>query len=109
MFTITPDPSYTGDLVIRVYLVNAGQLVRYYQHVNMSLQFTDNTSATADEQGTIQVLNLQNAEVLFTWANGTGGSPYSVDLVGGSYRLHPFKTLAGGSYQPQVWMEITQR
>ncbi len=109
MFTITPDSNYTGDLVIRVYLVNAGQLVRYYQHVNMSLQFTDNTSATADEQGTIQVLNLQNAEVLFTWANGTGTGPFSVDLVGGSYRLHPFKTLTGGSYQPQVWLEITQR
>jgi len=109
MFTITPDPSYTGDLVVKVYLVNTGQLIRQYHHINMSLQFTDNTSASADEQGGIQVLNLQNAEVLFTWASGNGTSPYSVDLVGGGYRLHPFKTLTGGSYQPQIWCEVTQR
>ena len=109
MFTITPDPSYTGDLVIKVYMVNTGQLIRQYQHINMTLEFTDNVSAAADEQGTIQVLNLQNAEVLFTWANGTGGSPYTVDLTGGGYRLHPFKTLTGGSYQPQIWCEVTQR
>ena len=30
MFTITPDPSYTGDLVIRVYMVNTGQLIRQF-------------------------------------------------------------------------------
>ena len=109
LFDITPDPSYTGDLVINVYLVNAGELTRQYHHVNMELQFTDNASATADEQGTIQVLNLQNAEALFTWSNGTGTSPYKVVLTGGSYRLHPFKTLTGGSYQPQIWCEVTQR
>jgi hypothetical protein len=109
MFTITPDPSYTGDLVVKVYLVNTGELIRQYHHINMSLQFTDNTSASADEQGGIQVLNLQNAEVLFTWASGNGTSPYTVDLVGGGYRLHPFKSLTGGSYQPQIWCEVTQR
>jgi len=109
LFTITPDPSYTGDLVIRVSMVNTGQLIRQYQHINMSLEFTDNASAAADEQGTIQVLNMENAEVLFTWSNGTGTSPYKVELTGGGYRLHPFKTLSGGSYQPQIWCEVTQR
>jgi len=109
LFTITPDPSYTGDLVIRVSMVNTGQLIRQYQHINMSLEFTDNTSTAADEQGTIQVLNMENAEVLFTWSNGTGTSPYKVELTGGGYRLHPFKTLSGGSYQPQIWCEVTQR
>jgi hypothetical protein len=109
LFTITPEPSYTGDLVIRAYLVNTGELIRYYEHLNMSLEFTDNVSSAADEQAIVQVLNLQNAEVLFTWANGTGGSPYSVDLTGGSYRLHPWKTLAGGNVQPQLWLEIRQR
>ena len=109
MFTITPDPSYTGDLVVKVYLVNTGELIRQYHHINMSLQFTDNARASADEQGEIQVLNLQNAEILFTWASGNGTSPYSVDLVGGGYRLHPFKSLSGGSYQPQIWCEVTQR
>jgi hypothetical protein len=109
LFTITPNASYTGDLVISVYMVNTGELVRQYQHLNMSLQFIDNTGAPADEQGITQVLSLQNAQVLFTWTSGNGTSPFAVKLVGGGYRLHPFKTLTGGSYQPQVWCEVTQR
>ncbi|KPK21406.1 MAG: hypothetical protein AMJ70_07100 [Dehalococcoidia bacterium SG8_51_3] len=109
LFDITPTENYTGDLVITVYMVNTGELTRQYHHVNMSVEFQDSTNSTADEQGTIQVLNLQNAEVLFTWENGTGTSPYKVVLTGGGYRLHPFKTLTGGSYQPQIWCEVTQR
>ncbi|MEE9365259.1 MAG: hypothetical protein V3W44_01100 [Dehalococcoidales bacterium] len=109
LYEITPDASYTGDLVIKVYMVNTGQLIRQYQHINMTLEFQDSTNSTADEQGVIQVLNLQNAETLFTWSNGTGTGPYKVQLTGGGYRLHPFKTLTGGSYQPQIWCEITQR
>ena len=109
LFDITPTTNYTGDLVISVYLVNAGELIRQYHHVNMSVEFQDSTNSTADEQGTIQVLNLQNAEAQFTWENGTGTGPYKVVLTGGGYRLHPFKTLTGGSYQPQIWCEVTQR
>lgn len=109
LFTVTPDASYTGDLVIRAYLVNTGELSRYYEHLNMSLKFTDNTSAIADEQAITQVLTLDNSEVLFTWENGYGDSPYKVELTGGGYRLHPWKSLTGGSVQPQLWLEITQR
>ena len=109
LFFITPDPNYQGDLVITVSLVNTGELIRQYRHINMALEFTDNTSNRADEQLEIQVLNLQNAEVMFTW-NGTGsGPPYTVNLTGGGFRLHPLKTLTDGSYQPQIWCEVTQR
>lgn len=111
LFTINPASGYQGDLVIKVYLVNTGELIRQYHHINMALEYTDNIGAPADVQGEIQVLNLQNAEVLFEWENGTGGSPFSVNLTGGGYRLHPFRTLTGGggSYQPQIWCEVTQR
>jgi len=114
LFDITPTANYTGDLVIKVYLVNTGALIRYYHHLNMALEFWDSDNATADEQGieqpgAIQVLNLQNSDVLFTWANDTGNGPYKVELTGGGYRLHPWKSLEGGSVQPQIWCEITQR
>jgi len=110
LFTITPDAAYTGDLVVRVYIVNTGQLIRTYEHLNMSVEFVGSDNSTmVDEQGIAQVLNLQNSEVLFTWANGTGTSPYHARLDGGSYRLLPFKSLSGASYQPQLWIEITQR
>lgn len=109
IYTITPDAAYTGDLVISVYLVNAGELIRQYQHLNMKLEFLDSANATADEQAEVQVINLQNSQVLFTWAYNAGDSPYKIRLSGGSFRIHPFKSLTGGSYQPQLWAEITQR
>ncbi len=109
LYDITPTSGYTGDLVIHVYLVNAGALIRQYHHLNMSLEFKDSTDTSADEQGEVQVLNLNNADVLFTWASGNGTSPFYVQLTGGSYRLHPWKSLTGGSVQPQLWCEVTQR
>lgn len=110
LFTIVPNAGYTGDLVIRVYLVNTGALIRYYEHLNMTLKYVDvSETATADEQGIEQVLNLSNSQVLFTWASGNGTSPFHVMLTGGGYRLNPWKTLTGGSVQPQLWCEITQR
>ncbi len=109
LFTVSPDPNYTGDLVIKAYLVNTGALSRYYEHLNMELQFLDSTNATADEQGISQVITLDNAQATFTWANGTGSAPYRVQLLGGGYRLHPWKSMSGGSVQPQLWLEIVQR
>ncbi len=111
LFSITPAENYTGDLAIRVYIVNTGALIRCYEHLNMTLKYVDADNTTVrDEQGIIQTLTLQNSVVLFTWANATGTSPYHIRLTGGSYRLHPWKALLpGGSYQPQLWMEITQR
>jgi hypothetical protein len=113
LFDITPTENYTGDLIVTVYLINTGQLIREYHHVNMTLEFQDTDNTTADEQGIagepVQVLNLQNAEVQFSLEYGTGNSPYKVVLTGGGYRLHPFKSMTGGSYQPQIWCEVTQR
>lgn len=109
LFDIVPAlPDYTGDLVIQVYLVNSGDLVPYYQHLNMVLEFQDTDNITADDQGIAQVLNLQNAAVTFDWSSGNGTSPFYVKLTGGGYRLHKWKTVTG-DYQPQLWCEITQR
>jgi len=110
LFNVMPyvgTENYTGDLIVTVYLVNAGQLIRYYHHFNMSLDFQDSTGATAHIQSENQTLTLQNAAVLFDWQYGTGTPPYHVEVTGGSYRLHPWRP--GGSAQPQIWCEITQR
>ena len=109
LFTVTPDPNYTGDLVVKVFIVNAGALTRYYQHSNMTIQFLDSDNNTADEQGIIQLLNLENAEIEFTWINNTGPPPYKIELTGGSYRLHSWRSMPGGSVQPQIWCEVIQR
>jgi len=109
LFTITPAAGYTGDLVIRVYLTNAAALSRYYENSNMLLEFLDSSNTTADEQQSGQDLTLDNGGVEFTWANGTGTGPYTVQLTGGSYRLNPWKSLVGGSVSPQLWIEVKPR
>lgn len=109
LFTVTPDSNYTGDLVIKAYLINTGELSRCYEHLNMELQFWSSDNITADEHGISQLLTLDNSEALFTWTNSTGTSPYKVQLLGGGYRLHPWKSMSGGSVQPQLWLEIIQR
>ncbi len=109
LFTVTPDAAYSGDLMIKVYLINTGELARYYEHLNMVIQFWSSDNTTADEQGISQALTLDNSEALFAWVNGTGSGPYKVELIGGGYRLHPWKTMAGGSVQPELWLEISQR
>ena len=109
LFTVVPDPGYTGDLVVKAYITNTGELHKYYEHLNMELQFWSSDNSTADEQGISQMLTLDNSEVFFTWANGTGTGPYQVELIGGGYRLHPWKTMSGASVQPKLWLEIVQR
>lgn len=109
LFDIIPHADYTGDLVVKAYLVNTGALIRYYEHLNLALEFQDSTGTKSDNQSITQVLNLSNAEVTFDWVNGTGTGPYYIKVTGGGYRLHPWRTLTGGSVQPQVWIEIVQR
>ncbi len=109
LFTVSPAAAYTGDLTMRVYLVDTGALIRYYQHLNMKMRFLDSTGATADRQGIDQLLTIQNSEVLFTWSNGSGIAPYRIQLTGGSYSLYPWTSLPGGTVQPQIYCEIVQR
>lgn len=109
LFEVSPHGEYTGDLVVHVYLANTGDLIQRYHHVNMALEFRDNTDTIMDDQQEIQVLTLSNADVLFEWSSGNGTPPYYVKLTGGGYRLHPWKAGAGGGVQPQVWCEVTQR
>lgn len=109
LYDIVPASGYTGDLVIKVYLANAGNLIRYYHHLNMLLDFKDSLGATVHEQVISQLLTLQNAEVEFYWYSGNGTAPYYVEVTGGGFRLHQWKTLGGGSVTPIVYCEVTQR
>ena len=45
LFQITPNADYTGDLLIKTYLTNAGDLQYAYQHFNMRLQLWDSSAA----------------------------------------------------------------
>jgi len=45
MFDITPHPSFTGDLAVKIYLVNTGDLVKAYQSLNMDLYLEGSVEA----------------------------------------------------------------
>ena len=109
LFNVSPHGDYTGDLIVHVYLTNAGELIRRYHHCNLKMELHDANGDNISDQQEYQVLNLNNADVVFEWSYNAGDvRPFRVDLEGGSYRLHRWKAI-GGSVQPEIFCEVTQR
>ncbi len=109
LFNIVTDSDYTGDVVVKVYLANAGELIGGYHHLNMLLRLSDNITGagtSADEQSILQLLTLQNASVQFDYAYT---APYTlyVELEGGSYRAHR-NTWLSGTADPLIYVEVVQ-
>jgi len=109
VFEITPHSAYSGDLVVKVYLTNAGTLSRAYQHLNMKLAL-QNSEEWKDADHKYQVLTLDNAVVTFN-LNGQYGKKCELTLEGGSYATNPQETLTwdSDSAQPLLYCEVTQR
>jgi len=63
LFDITPSAEYSGDLAIKVYLTNTGNLVKAYDYLNMKLYLEG--SVEAGETPSYQLLTLQNGEANF--------------------------------------------
>lgn len=92
LFEVTPHAQYTGDLVVKVYLGNAGSLSYAYQHLNMKL-YLENSEEEADTGHKHQLLTLDNGEVTFT-LKGQHGITCTLYLDGGSYSTNPYSPLA---------------
>ena len=117
LFDITPDDDYTGDLAVKVYLTNTGDLVKAYQYLNMKLYLEG--SVEAGETPDYQLLTLDNGEATFnlkdyapgtyTLSVGHGASPA---IPGGSYGLVSTDTSrweAGWAVEPEFYCLIMQR
>ncbi len=63
LFDITPQTDYTGDLAMKVYLTNVGDLSKAYDYLNMKLYLAG--SVEAGETPDYQLLTLQNGEASF--------------------------------------------
>lgn len=100
LFIVTPNPDYTGDLLVKVYLVNTGSLIRAYQYLNMEL-----TLQGADENP--QLLTLQNGVATFALQNCAGGT-HTLSVTGGSYCLTS-ATPPENCITPEFHCEVTQR
>jgi len=64
LFDITPSATYSGDLAVKVYLANTGDLIKAYDYLNMKLYLDG--SVEAGETPSYQLLTLQNGEANFT-------------------------------------------
>ncbi|MFC1961787.1 hypothetical protein ACFLWN_01895 [Chloroflexota bacterium] len=109
LFTITPHPDYTGDLLVNIYLTNTGLLKLCYQHLNLKVYLENSLEAAEDPE--YQVLSLENGVASFNIEGGSDTS-YIVQVVGGGYNLisgDPYEWGEGWTHIPELYCEVTQR
>ena len=115
LFSITSG-DYTGDLTVKVSIMNPGALALAFQYFNMQLALTDAGgniiigSGLAPAGHEYQVLSLENGVVGFdvAWA----GPPYYVKLIDGGYATFgrlPLEWTSGYSVSPQLFCEVVAR
>ena len=108
LFVVTPNTNYTGDLAVKVYLANTGNLTRAYQSLNMELYLEG--SVEAGQTPNYRVLNLQNGAVSFQL--GGDSANHTLSVTGGDYTLtsrEPQEWEAGWTVSPELYCEVTQR
>jgi hypothetical protein len=109
LYKITPAADYTGDLMVKIYLMNTSNLIKAYRYLNMSVYTTN--SLEAGETPTYKVLSLENGVVEFNIMGGMAAY-YKVSVTGGSYSLisdNPANWSPGYTVTPEFYCEVTQR
>ena len=103
---VTPDPAYTGDLQVKVYLTNTGNLTKAYQYLNMKLYLEGSVEAPD-----CRLLTLENGVATFNLEN-CAGSSHTLSVIGGSYCLveaNTWEWREGWSVTPEFYYEVEQR
>jgi len=109
LFEVTPAAGYSGDLMVKVYLTNAGALIEAYQCLNMGLYLEG--SAEASETPNYRLLTLDNGSAAFDLTN-ISGAACNLSIIGGSYSLVSDNSSlwhTGWSVTPALYCEVTQR
>ncbi|MBI4302975.1 MAG: hypothetical protein HY665_01355 [Chloroflexi bacterium] len=109
LFEVTVDNNYAGDLTVRVYLVNTGNLTKAYTYLNLELYLED--SEEAGETPNYRMLTLQNGVASFSMQGPVPGN-HTVSVAGGSYGLVTDDTSqwsTGWTVAPQLYCEAVQR
>jgi len=109
LFEVTPHADYTGDLAVKVYLANTGNLAKAYQSLNMELYLEG--SVEAGETPDYQLLTLNNGVATFTILDG-GSDNHTLSVTGGDYYLVSDNISAweaGWTVTPELYCEATQR
>ncbi len=109
LFEVTPHDDYSGDLTVKVYLANTGNLTKAYQSLNMELYLAG--SVEAGETPNYRLLTLDNGVASFTLQD-EGGISHTLSVIGGDYYLVSDNTSAweeGWTVTPELYCEATQR
>jgi len=109
LFDITPHTAFAGDLALKVYLVNTGDLAKAYEHINMNLYLDG--SVEAGETPNYRTLTLENGWVIFNLKDYSPGT-YTLSVTGGDYELisrDPSEWEAGWTITPELYCQIVQR
>ena len=110
LYIITPHTEYPGDLHVKIYITNTNDLIKAYQHLNMKLYVEDSIEASMTPD--YQVLSLENGVAAFNIVGGTATANYTVEVIGGSYRLisdDPYQWGEGWTHIPEFYCEVTQK
>lgn len=110
LFVITPNPSYTGDLAVHVYLANTENLTKAYQSLNIRLYLED--SLEAGKTPDYRLLTLQNGMAAFTIVDGGSDNHTLASVSGDNYTLysrHIAEWDTGWTVTPELYCEVTQR
>ncbi len=110
LIVVTTHPDYTGDLMVKVYLTNTGDLVKAYQYLNIKLYL--NGSTEAQQEPGYQLLTLDNGAASFNLEGSAGGGSHTVTIIGGSFGLisdNPDKWEDGWTVVPEFYGEVGPR
>ncbi len=106
LFTVTPDDSYTGDLTVKVYLANTGDLVKAYKYLNIKLYLGESEEAGGTPD--YQLLTLDNGVATFHLKDYEPGI-HTLSVSGGGYGLvsgYTSEWEPGWSVEPELYCEI---
>ena len=109
LFVVTPNGDYSGNMAVKVYLLNTGHLTKAYQQLNMELYLEG--SVEAGQTPNYRVLTLENGTVAFKVEDG-GSDNHTLSVIGGDYVLFSRDVSEweeGWAVTPELYCEVTQR
>jgi hypothetical protein len=109
MFEITTNGDYTGDMMVKFYLVDTENLTKAYQSISIELYLEG--SVEAGETPDYRELTIQNGMVIFRIEDGGSGS-HTLTVNGGSYTLTSrdiSEWETDWSEVPEIYCEVVQR
>jgi hypothetical protein len=109
LFDINPAEDYTGDLLVKIYLTNVNDILKAYKYINIKVYMAN--SLEAEKVPDYQVLSIETGVLTFNIEGGSAES-YTVEIIGGSYRLmsnNPDEWGMGWTITPEFYCEVAQR